>query len=139
MALYGCTSLVSGFKLTQKNDDLLSLRHLLFLRYRTLCMSILKYGFLTKGIELTWLILFKVLEMPQPWGTLVLTISVGTAQKFAEYKWSYGVRNFSVVGYVGETSYTFSAQGISLFLLATGRIQRETKDSDQSERLSFRE
>ena len=29
----------------------------------------------------------------------------------------------------------FSAQGISLFLFATGRIQKETKDSDQSERL----
>ena len=42
-----------------------------------------------------------------------------------------------MVGYVGETSHTFSAQGISLFLLATGRIQKGTKDSDQSERLSF--
>ena len=44
-----------------------------------------------------------------------------------------------MVGYAGETSHTFSAQGISLFLLATGRIQRGTKDSDsQTERLSFR-
>ena len=42
-----------------------------------------------------------------------------------------GVRNFNVVGFVGETSYTFSAQGIFLFLLATGRIQKGTKDSDQ--------
>ena len=32
----------------------------------------------------------------------------------------------------GETSLTFSARGISLFLLATGRIQKGTKDSDQS-------
>ena len=32
----------------------------------------------------------------------------------------------------------FSAQGISLFLLATGRTQKETKDSDHSERFSFR-
>ena len=40
---------------------------------------------------------------------------------------------------VGETSHTFSAQGISLFLLATGRAQKETKDSDHSERLSFRD
>ena len=44
-----------------------------------------------------------------------------------------GVRNFSVVGYVGETSHTFSAQGISIFLLTTGRIQKGTKDSDQSD------
>ena len=36
-----------------------------FLRYRTLCTSILKCGFLTKGIELTRLVLFEVLEMPQ--------------------------------------------------------------------------
>ena len=27
--------------------------------------------------------------------------------------------------YVGETSYTFSAQGISLLLLATGRIRKD--------------
>ena len=38
-----------------------------------------------------------------------------------------------MVGYVGETSHKFSAQGISVFLLATGRIQKGTKDSDQSD------
>ena len=33
----------------------------------------------------------------------------------------------------------FSARGISLFLLATGRIQKGTKGSDHSEWLSLRE
>ena len=42
-------------------------------------------------------------------------------------------------GYAGETSHMFSAKGISLYLLATGRIRKGTKDSDQLERLSFRE
>ena len=101
------------------------------LRYRTLRTSILKSGFPTKGIELTRIVLFEVLEMPRLRGTSVQTISVGTVRKFAEDKCSYGVRNFSVVGYGGETSHTFSAQGISLFLLVTGRIQKGTKDSDQ--------
>ena len=36
-----------------------------FLRYRTLCKSILKYGFPTKGIELTRFILFEALGVPQ--------------------------------------------------------------------------
>ena len=36
-----------------------------FLRYCNLCMSILKWGFPTKGIELTSLVLFEVPEMPQ--------------------------------------------------------------------------
>ena len=75
-----------------------------FLSYRTLRTSILKCGFPTKGMELTRLVLFKVLEMPQLRGTSVLTISVGTVRKLAEYKWSYRVRNFSVVGCVGGTS-----------------------------------
>ena len=75
-----------------------------FLRYRTLRTSILKWGFPAKGTELTRLVLFEVLEMPQLRGTLVWTILIGTVQKFAEYKWSYRVRNFSVVNYVGETS-----------------------------------
>ena len=42
-----------------------------FLRYRTLRTSILKCGFPTKGIELTRLVLFEVLEMPQLRGTSV--------------------------------------------------------------------
>ena len=36
-----------------------------FLRYRTLCKSILKCGFPTKGIELTRFLLFEILEVPQ--------------------------------------------------------------------------
>ena len=57
-----------------------------FLRYRTLHTSILKCGFPAKGIELTWLVLSKVLQMPQLRGTSVQTISVGTARKFQKYK-----------------------------------------------------
>ena len=36
-----------------------------FLRYRTLCKSILKCGFPTKGIELTRFVLFEILGVPQ--------------------------------------------------------------------------
>ena len=36
-----------------------------FLRYRTLCKSILKCGFPTKGIELTWFVFFVVLGVTQ--------------------------------------------------------------------------
>ena len=36
-----------------------------FLRYRTLCKSILKCGFPTKGIELTQFVLFEILGVPQ--------------------------------------------------------------------------
>ena len=36
-----------------------------FLRYRTLCPSILKCGFPKRGIKLTWFVLFEVLEVPQ--------------------------------------------------------------------------
>ena len=35
------------------------------LRDRTVCKSILKSGFPTKGIELTWFVLFEILELPQ--------------------------------------------------------------------------
>ena len=40
-----------------------------FLRYRTLCKSILKYRFPTKGIKLTQFVLFEVIGVPQLWGT----------------------------------------------------------------------
>ena len=36
-----------------------------FLRYRTLCKSILKCGFPTKGIEQTGFVLFEILGVPQ--------------------------------------------------------------------------
>ena len=36
-----------------------------FLRYRTLCKSILKCRFPTKGIELIWFLIFEVLGVPQ--------------------------------------------------------------------------
>ena len=45
-----------------------------FLRYHTLRTSILKFGFPTKGIELTRIILFEVLEMPQLQGISVYRI-----------------------------------------------------------------
>ena len=34
------------------------------LKYRTLCNSILKCGFLTKGVELTWFVIFEILGVP---------------------------------------------------------------------------
>ena len=69
-----------------------------FLRYRTLCTSIVKYGFPAKCTKLTQFVLFEVLRVPQLWGTSV---------------------------YLGETSHSFWTQGISLFLLATGRIKKD--------------
>ena len=68
-----------------------------FLRYCSLCTSILRCGFPAKGIKLTRFILLEAFVGPQLWDTLVYTILVGTARKFAECKWSYGIRNFSVV------------------------------------------
>ena len=68
-----------------------------FLRCRTMCKSILKWGFPTKGIELTQFLLFEVLGVPQLWVSRFKTISVGSVQKFAKYKWDYGIRNFSVL------------------------------------------
>ena len=67
-----------------------------FLRYCTLCTSILKCGFPAKGIELKRLVYFEVLRVAQLWGTSVWTISVGTARKSTEKKRSYKVRHFSV-------------------------------------------
>ena len=59
-------SSVSDFKLTWENDDLLSSVIInKFLRHRTLCKSILKSIFCTKGIELTQFVLFEVLGVPQ--------------------------------------------------------------------------
>ena len=69
-----------------------------FLRYRTLCISILKYGFPTKCTKLTQFVLFEVLRVPQLWGTSV---------------------------HLGETSHSFWTQGISLFLLDTGGIKKD--------------
>ena len=60
-----------------------------FLRYRTLCASILKFRFLTKSIKLTRFILLEVPGVPQPWGTSVQTILIGTTQKSMENKRSY--------------------------------------------------
>ena len=51
-------------------------------------------------------------------------MSVGTARKSPENKRIYGAKDFIVPDYVGETLRTFLAQGISLFLLATERIQK---------------
>ena len=67
------------------------------MRYHTLCKSILKCRFPLEGIKLTWFVLFKVLRLPQLWGTSVKTILVGTAQKFAKYKRDYWIRNFNML------------------------------------------
>ena len=68
-----------------------------FLKYHTLCKSIISWGFPTKGIELTRFVLFEVLGVHQLWGSLFQTILVGIARKFPKYKWDYGIRNFSVL------------------------------------------
>ena len=46
-----------------------------FLRYRTLCTSILKCRFPTKGIELARFVFFEVLGVPQLWQCVPLTFS----------------------------------------------------------------
>ena len=126
--VYGCASLFSDSKLNQKMMTCYFRDTNKFSRYLTLRTSILKCGFPTKGIDLTRLVLFEVLQIPQLRGTSVYIILVDTTKKFEKYKWNYGVRNFSVVGYVGETSHMFSAQGISLLFLATIRIHNGAKD-----------
>ena len=65
-----------------------------FFRFRTLCTSILTCAFSTKGIRLTWFILFDVLGVSHRWGTSVL---VGHTRKLAECKWSYKTRNFNML------------------------------------------
>ena len=67
------------------------------LRYCTLCKSVLKCGFPTKGIKLTRFILFEALEVLQLWDISVLTILAGTTWKFAKYKWDYGIKKISVL------------------------------------------
>ena len=64
-AVYWRASLVSGFKLIQKNDDLLSLRYKSIFEVPN---RILKWVFPTKGIKLTRFVLFGILRVPQVWG-----------------------------------------------------------------------
>ena len=66
-AVYGRAPFLSHFKLIRENLQDTNK----FLSYRTLRMSILKCGFPTKSIELTRLVLFEVLEMPQLPGTSI--------------------------------------------------------------------
>ena len=68
-----------------------------FLRYRTLCKSILTCGFPTKGIELTRFVIIEVPGVPQLWDIAVWIISVGSVKKFAKYKWDYKIKIFSVL------------------------------------------
>ena len=74
MAVYGVMDACPQFWILNSPgkmiDDLLSsvIKNKL-LKYRTLCKSILKCIFCTKGIELTWFVLFEVLGVPQFWGT----------------------------------------------------------------------
>ena len=96
---------VSDFKLARENDDLLPSRHNKFLRYRTMCNSILKCGFPAKGIELARFVLFEILGVLQFWGSRFRPCSV---RKFAKYKWDYEKRNFSVLDKIGEVLYLFS-------------------------------
>ena len=89
------------------------------LRYRTLCTSILKSRFLTKRIKVTRFVLLKIPGAPhaQP---MVYTILVGTARKFAEYKWNCGVTTLAGLiswwKFVQQTLYdsTFYYSNVSL-------------------------
>ena len=66
MAVYGlCASLVSDFKFTREMMTCYIQDINKFLRYCTLCKSVLKGGFPTKGIELRQFVLFEVLGVPQ--------------------------------------------------------------------------
>ena len=64
-AVYGSAPLVSDFKLTRENDDLLSSRLCKTCYLRTLHKSILKCGFPTKSIKLTRFVLLEVFGVPQ--------------------------------------------------------------------------
>ena len=68
-AVFGRSSLISDFKLTRENYDLLSSWQINFLG--ALCKSILKCEFLTRGIKLTRFVHFEVLRVPRLWGTRV--------------------------------------------------------------------
>ena len=119
----GChrrASWVSVIKNTLKNVDLFEKLPNKVLRCGTLGTNILKCKFWIRGIEPTWFIFFEVLRIPQVWDASMWTISVGYARKSTENKRCYKGRIFSLFDSVGETSHTFSARGISPFLLATG-------------------
>ena len=60
--LYTC-ALSFDFELARENVLLRNTNK--FLKYRTLCTSILKYGLATKGIKLTRFVLFEALGAPQ--------------------------------------------------------------------------
>ena len=71
-----------------------------FLRYRTLCKSILKCRFPTKGIELIWFLIFEVLGVPQLWGTLFRLFWYVRYENLRNTNYGirdYGIRNFSVL------------------------------------------
>ena len=67
MAVYGVMDVQPYFRILNSPGKMMAcyLRDInKFLRYSTLCRSILKCGFPTKGIELAWFILFEVLGVP---------------------------------------------------------------------------
>ena len=67
MAVYGLMDVHPYFRIINSPGKMTTcyLRDInKILRYRTLCRSILRCGFPTKGIELTWFILFEVLGVP---------------------------------------------------------------------------
>ena len=73
-ALYGLMDMRLQFRILNPPGKMMTccLRDInKFLRYRTLCKSILKCGFPTKGIELTRFVLFEILGVPQLCGTWI--------------------------------------------------------------------
>ena len=101
MAVCERASIFSGFKLCRENYELLSLRHKWIFKVRHPLHDLLECGFPTKGIQLTWFVLYPTNMVrtfwgtwgAQPWGTSVYTISVGIARKSTENKRSYKLRN----------------------------------------------
>ena len=68
MAVYGVMGTRPQFRILNSLGKMMAcyLRDMnKFLRYRTLCKSILKCGLPTKGVELTELVLFEILGVPQ--------------------------------------------------------------------------
>ena len=95
---YGRASLISDFKLTRENDNLLSSRHKYIFEVPHPVQEYPKMLIPDKR--------YRTNTVRPFWGTRstsaylithtsVLTISVGSLRKYAKYKWDYGIRNFS--------------------------------------------
>ena len=82
---YGRASLVSDFKLTQENDDLLSSRHKYIFEVPHPVQEYTKMQIPDKRNWTNLVCTFWGTRSPQLWDTLVQTISVGSVRKLAKY------------------------------------------------------